>query len=276
MGHAPIGPRARMRAAVLACPGSVISHRSAAALLGIGETAPVVVDLIPTVERGRRIDGIKPHRVPFPGRPEWGYVRGIPVTGLARTIVDLAGVQGEKALRESVERAATERVLDVARVDAVLAHSPRRRGAPCLRRVLGPWRPVSETANHATFRSLFEAKLLPLVDAAGLPLPRFNVPVRTAERTLEVDLLWEQERFVVEADSRKHHGIEVAFERDHRRRRELLAAGYGFLGVTWREAEHEAEEVFNVIRQELTKQEGTPILGSPAGGAAKRGPTLPT
>lgn len=252
VGHTAISARARMRAAALACPGSVISHRSAAALLGFGKAAPAVVDLIPTVERGRRIDGIRPHRVPFPARTQWGYVHGIPVTGVARTIVDLAGSYGERELRESVERAATKRLLDVGGIGAILANGPKRRGAPCLRRILDDWRPVAETAKYATFRSLFEAKLLPLVAAAGLPLPSFNVPVHTAERILEVDLLWERERFVVEADSRKHHGIEVAFERDHRRARELIAAGYGFLGVTWREAEHEPAAVFAVIRQELT------------------------
>jgi very-short-patch-repair endonuclease len=252
VGHAAIGPRARMRAAALACPGAVISHRSAASLLGFGKTAPAVVDLIPGEQRGRKIDGIKPHRVPFPGRSEWGYFHGIPVTSVARTIVDLAGTYGEKELRESVERAATKGVLDIARIEAVLASGPKRRGAPCLRRILADWRPVAEAAKYATFRSLFEAKLLPLVAAAGLPLPRFNAPVQTAERVLEVDLLWDQERFVVEADSRKHHGIEVAFERDHRRARELIAAGYRFLGVTWREVEKEAPAVFEVIRQQLT------------------------
>jgi very-short-patch-repair endonuclease len=268
MGHAAIGPQARMRAAALACPGAVISHRSAAALLGFGRAAPAVVDLIPTVARGRRIAGIKPHRVPFPGRSERGHVGGIPVTSVARTIVDLGGVYGERELGETVERAATKKVLDLAAIYAVLDHGPRRRGAPCLRRALAPWRPVAETAKYATFRSLFEAKLLPLVAAAGLPLPRFNAPVRTAERVLEVDLLWERERFVVEADSRKHHGIEVAFERDHRRARELIATGYGFLGVTWREVETEERAVFSVIQQEIATRGG--------GGAARRGPTLPT
>jgi very-short-patch-repair endonuclease len=216
-----------------------------------------VVDLIPTVERGRRIDGIKPHRVPFPGRSEWGHVHGIPVTSVARTIVDLAGVYGKEELGESVERAATERLLDIAGIDAILATGPKRRGAPCLRRVIDPWRPVAETAKYATFRSLFEAKLLPLIFAAGLPLPRFNAPVHTAERILEVDLFWEQARFVVEADSRKHHGIEVAFDRDHQRVRELIAAHYRVLPVTWREVEKEALAVFEVIRQELAQR--TPV-----------------
>src|SRR6201999_2517871 len=104
--------------------------------------------------------------------------RGIPCTSVARTIVDLAGTYGDAQLRETVERAATARKLDLAAVDAVLAGGPIRRGAPCLRRVLADWRPVAATARYATVRSLFEAKLLPLVAAAGLPMPRLHAPGR--------------------------------------------------------------------------------------------------
>ncbi len=254
VGQSAITLQARMRAAALACPGSVISHRSAAALLGFGKVAPAVVDLIPTEQRGRKIDAIKPHRVPYPARSEWGYVHGIPCTSPARTIVDLAGVYGEAQLREAIERAATEHMLDLAAIEAILANGPRRRGVPCLRKVLAAWRPVAETAKYATFRSLFEAKLLPLIAAARLPSPRVNAPVRTAERVLEVDFLWERERFVVEADSRRHHALEVAFDRDHRRTRELIAANYGVLRVTWREAEQEAPAVFAVLRDELNRR----------------------
>jgi very-short-patch-repair endonuclease len=251
LGQPTVGPRARMRAATLACPGAVISHRSAAALLGLRKVAPAVIDLIPPVEHGRKLDGIKAHRVPFPGPSEVGQVFGIPCTSVARTIVDLAGTHGIDKLREVVEMAATENVLDVAAVDAVLANGPKRRGTPALRSILDEWRPVAETAKYATFRSLFEAKLLPLVAAAQLPLPHFNARVRTAERILEVDLLWPTQKFVVEADSRRHHALEVAFERDHKRTRELLAAGYDVLGVTWREAEREPTEVLAVIRARL-------------------------
>ena len=78
-----------------------------------------------------------------------------------------------------------------------------------------------------------------------------------AERILEVDLLWEPERFVVEADSRRHHAIEVAFERDRRRDRELLAVHYGVLRVTWREVEGESAAVFAAIRGELARRRGS-------------------
>jgi hypothetical protein len=93
-----------------------------------------------------------------------------------------------------------------------------------------------------------------LVAAAGLPLPSFNAPLRTAERIPEVDLLWDHARFVLEADCRKHHAIEVAFDRDHKRTRELIAADYGVLRVTWREAELEAPAVFATLRQELRRR----------------------
>jgi very-short-patch-repair endonuclease len=254
VGQAAITHRARSRAAALACPGAVISHRGAAALLGLREVAPAVVDLIPVEQRGRQIDGIKAHRVPYPGSSEVRYIHGTPCTSVARTVVDLAGTHGEVGLRETVEMAAVKGVLDVKAIEALLAAGPRRRGAPCLRRVLDEWRPVAETAKYATVRSLFEAKLLPLVGAADLPMPRVNAPVRTAERVLEVDLLWEPERFVVEADGRRHHAIEVAFERDRKRDRELLAAGYGVLRITWREAEEEPDAVIAVVQSELERR----------------------
>ncbi|MBS1679080.1 MAG: DUF559 domain-containing protein [Actinobacteria bacterium] len=210
--------------------------------------------MIPPVERGRKIDGIKAHRVPYPTPGEMRRVNGIPCTTVARTIVDVAGSYAIKKPRETVEMAATRGVLDIAAVEDVLENGPRRRGTPALRGVLDEWRPVAETAKYATVRSLFEAKLLPLIAAAGLPMPQVNARVRTAERVLEVDLLWADQRFVVEADSRRHHAIEVAFERDRRRDRELLAAGHQVLRVSWREAEREPDAVLAVVQSELRRR----------------------
>ncbi|HEX3737679.1 MAG TPA: DUF559 domain-containing protein [Solirubrobacterales bacterium] len=273
VGARRINERGRVQAAALAAgDGAVVSHRSAAFLLGIGERSPRVIDLVAPRQRGRKIDGIRIHDVPYPAASELVRVAGIPCTSVARTVVDLAGTYGDKELRETVERAATERLLDLTAIDAVLANGPRRRGAPCLRQVLDDWRPVAETAKYATIRSLFEAKLLPLIAAAGLPLPRINARVHTAERILEVDLLWDRERFVVEADSRRRHGIEVAFERDRRRDRELMAAGYGVLRVTWREVEEEADAVFAALRSELGRRS---LARSDWAGRMAR-PTFPT
>jgi very-short-patch-repair endonuclease len=189
--------------------------------------------------------------VAYPAPHEVRTAYGIPCTTEARVLVDLAGTHGIGELRKAVEMAATLGVLDIAALDAAVAHATRRRGVPMLRTVIEEWRPVAETAKHSTVRSIFEAKLLPLVAAAGLPIPQVNARVPTAERILEVDLLWPDQKLVLEADSRRHHAIEVAFERDHRRSRELIAAGYEVLRVTWREAEAEPHQVLAVLRGRL-------------------------
>jgi Transcriptional regulator, AbiEi antitoxin/Protein of unknown function (DUF559) len=255
VGQPQLGERGRIHAAVLACgPGAVASHRSAAFLLEIGERSPRVVDVIVPGQRGRKVDGIRVHDVPNPAPHELRLVDGILCTSAARTIVDLAGTYGEQDLNETFERAATENRLDLPAIETVLDAVPRRRGAPCLRRVIEGWRPVAETANFADARSLFEVKLLPLVAAAKLPMPLVNAPVRTLERVLEVDLLWPDQRFVVEADSRRHHAIEVAFERDRRRDHELMDIDHTVLRVTWHEAEREPEAVFATVRTQLERR----------------------
>jgi very-short-patch-repair endonuclease len=257
VGSGPLPERGRILAAVLASGrGAVASHRSAAFLLGIGERSPRVIDVISQRQGGRQIDGIRVHSVAYPGRHELVRVHGIVCTNVARTVVDLAGVYGDDGLRGTFERAKANGVLDLGAIEAALASAGKRRGAPALRRVIEEWRPVAETAEHATVRSLFEAKLLPLIAAARLPMPRANASVRTATRTLEVDLLWPTERFVVEADSRPHHATEVAFERDRQRDLDLKAVGYDVLRITWRQVEREPHKVFAVVRSELKRRGG--------------------
>jgi hypothetical protein len=247
-------------AAVLACSAGaesrehgpspaavVVSHRSAGFLLGLVEPLSQVVEITPANQRGRKVDGIRPHFVPFPRPDERDWIDGIPCTGTARTLVDLAAVLGDDSLRAAFERAAAKRVLDLAAVEAVLGQR-RRRGAKRLRVILEEWRPAAELVSDSNLRSPFEARLLPLLAAHEAPLPEVNAPVRVAARTLEVDLLWRAERLVVEADSRRHHGIEVAFERDRKRDRELLDGGYTVIRVTWRQAEREPAEIAASIR----------------------------
>ena len=113
-------------------------------------------------------------------------------------------------------------------------------------------------------RSLFEAKLLPLVAAAGLPMPRINAPVRTAERVLEVDLLWPDERFVVEADSRRHHATEVAFERDRKRDLELLGVELRRPPRHLAARSNAKPKVFAVVRSELERRRPAASNGAAA------------
>ncbi|MEZ5078500.1 MAG: type IV toxin-antitoxin system AbiEi family antitoxin domain-containing protein [Solirubrobacterales bacterium] len=243
VGYARDDRKARMRAATLACgEGTVVSHRSAAALLGLIDRAPVVVDVIAPGSRGRAIDGIRAHRVPLPATSETGTVDGIPCASPARVLVDIAAEVRGRTLRSAFERAAARGVLDVKAVEAIAARPVR--GAAAARRLAGEWRQAAPVAHPGRLKSPLEAMVLPLVVAAGAEPPRVNAPVRLADgTTIEVDFLWPAHRLALEADSRDFHATDVAFERDRRRDRELLRIGYSTLRVTRRQAETEPAAV---------------------------------
>lgn len=252
VGHRRLTERGRLMAAVLACgKGTVVSHRSAGALLKLIDEGPVVIDVIASGSRGRKIDGIRFHRVRPPRLEETGTVAGIPCTSPARTLVDLAGTVGEWRLRSAFDQAAQRRVLDIAAIEASI--DPRRRGMKGLLALVEKWRDAAPlTKTRGKLKSPLEAKVLPLLVQRDLPAPLINAPVEIANGRIEVDFLWREQRFVVEADSRDFHGTAVAFERDRWRDRELMRAGYSVLRVTHKEAEHEAEAVVDTVASRLT------------------------
>lgn len=253
VGHRRIGERGRLMAAVLACgKGTVISHRSAAALLELDDDGPVVIDVIAPGSRGRHIDGIRFHRVRPPRLEETGTVDGIPCTSPARTLVDLAGTVGDWTLRSAFDRAAHKGYLDIAAIEASI--DPRRRGMKGLLALVEKWRAAAPlTKTRGKLKSPLEAKVLPLLARRDIPPPLINAPVEIAKGRIEVDFLWPDQRFVVEADSRAFHDTAMAFERDRRRDRELMRAGYSVLRVTHHQAEHEAEAVAETIASRILR-----------------------
>lgn len=179
-----------------------------------------------------------------------GTVDGIPCTSPSRTFVDLAGTVGSRTLRSCFERAAKKRILDVNGIEASL--DPRRRGEKALRALLDAWRRAAVVSRKKRLKSPLEAKVLPLVLGHGFADPLTNAPVQLAEGQIEVDFLWPDHRFVLEADSRDYHSTEFAFERDRWRDRELLRVGYSTLRVTSLQAESEAEAIADTIAACLT------------------------
>jgi hypothetical protein len=140
VGHATPSRNARLLGATLACgEGSVVSHGTAAALLGIWEYEPRQIDVIAPLQAGRKIAAIYRRHVPPPAPTERWWHEGVPCVSPSRVIVDLAGITREASLRRSVEQAADLGLLNDPEIDAFLA-GPRRRGSPLLRSVLADWR----------------------------------------------------------------------------------------------------------------------------------------
>lgn len=245
VGHRIVGQRGRMLAAYLACgEGTVISHGSAAELTGLWDKQLPVVDVIPPDWSGRKIPGIRWHRVRLPLADEIEVRDRIPCTTPSRILVDMAGRTGWSSMRRLVEQAAILRVLDVEEIDRILARG-RRRGAPRLRAILAPWR--SSLVRRPVLRSRLEARLFPLLIEEGLPVPRSNVKLRVGGERIEADLLWPEQRLVIETDGKETHGTPMAFQRDRKRDQLLVAAGYRTARITWDQVRVEPAAVVNRI-----------------------------
>jgi len=238
-----------MLAAVLACEeGTVLSHGSAAEMLGLRDKRLPVIHVIPPDSSGRKIDEIRWHRVRLPLPDEIEIRDGIPCTIISRTIVDMTGESGWGQLRRLVEQAAIMRQLDVEEIDRILARG-RRRGAPRLRTIIAPWRNTAES--RPLLRSRLEARLLPRLIDEGLPVPQTNVKLSIEGRALEIDLLWENQRLAIETDGEETHATRAAFQRDRWRDQVLTAAGYRTARVTWRQVVDEPTAVVHRIARML-------------------------
>jgi very-short-patch-repair endonuclease len=248
VGHRHLTVHARMLAATLACgEGSVVSHETAAWLLGIHDRRPKEIDVIAPVEVGRKIAGIRRRFVPPPsGREVWRR-HGVAVTSPARTIVDCAGTPDARGVDGLIEGAAVAGLLDVAAIDRVL-DGPPRRGSKKLLHAVAPWR---RYRRGIKLRSRMEAKLLPLLSEAALPIPQTNAKLRLGGKVYEVDFLWRQQKLVVETDGGRFHDNPSAGARDSDRNHALAKAGYRLPRLGWEDLRDRPEQTMREISRLL-------------------------
>jgi very-short-patch-repair endonuclease len=147
--------------------------------------------------------------------------RGIPVTSVERTLVDLAAVLGADDLARACHEAGVRYKTTAAAVEAVLTRRASSPGAGKLRRVL-------RGEVYVTLSKL-ERRFLERLRTAGLPLPETNRPAGG----FRVDCRWPQQRLTVELDSYRYHSSRYAWEQDRRREREARARGDEFRRFTY-------------------------------------------
>jgi hypothetical protein len=234
VGYRSASPLTHAIAAVLVCgPDAVLSHRSAAALWHIGANWPGPVEV--TTRRQRRHDGVIVHRSRTLTPQQTTVHFGIPVTTVARTLIDLGEVLDDRALARAVNDAQIKHRVRLNQVAALLIQHDGRRSQPRLHALL----------NHsdAPTRSVLEDTFLAFVECHALPRPEVNQRVAG----YEVDMLWRRQRLIAELDGRRFHEHSRAFEHDRDKDATLLAAGYRVIRVTWqrlaRQPEREAERL---------------------------------
>jgi very-short-patch-repair endonuclease len=72
----------------------------------------------------------------------------------------------------------------------------------------------------------------------------------------EVDILWEEQRLIVELDGHSYHRTRAAFERDRIRDETLQLAGYRVLRITARRLASEPAAVVATVRSLLERGPG--------------------
>ena len=239
IGHRLLTQDGRWMAAVLAYgPGTVLSHRAAAALWGMRGGTWVEV----TVPSGRRArDGIQVHRAALP-EDERTTHRGIPTTTVPRTLLDLSAVVTKRHLRGALREAEHLRLSDPLSLHDIVARYPRRPGLKAIKALL-----AEASVGARIIRSELEERFQDFLVRAGLPLPQTNVVIEG----YEVDCVWPEQRLIVELDGHASHSPTHAFELDRARDRRLEAAGWRVIRITWRQLEQEPDLVEADLRRLL-------------------------
>lgn len=225
-------------AAVLACgPGAALSFGSAAALWRIereGERTEVSI----ARSRRQRHPGVLAHRPLRLRHPELTVVDDIPVTGPARTLIDLASVLPRRRLEAAVNAADRLDLIDPETLRTRLAGRPEPRGVANLRALL-------DRETFSLTDSELERRFLRLVRRAGLPKPETGVRLNG----FKVDFHWPALGLVVETDGLRYHRTAAQQARDRGRDQAHTAAGLTTLRFTHAQVRYEPKRVAATVRR---------------------------
>lgn len=243
VGHARLRREGHWLAAVLATgPQAVLSHRDAAGLHGLRPANHRRIDVTTTADR-RSTPRIRVHRTRCLDAQDTTVAHGIPVTTVARTLVDLASVVPRDHLVRAVKEAERRNVFDLWEVEAAMARTRGRMGSGhrALRGALEERRALEGSATD----SVLEDAFLRLVRDAHLPIPAANVQAEG----LRVDAVWRSPRIAVELDGWENHRDRQAFERDRERDAVLTAAGWRVVRFTHRQVTARPDGVVETLRR---------------------------
>lgn len=244
MGHEKLTLKGHWMAAVLACgPDALLSHRFALAVWEVQRAESGLVDVIVPGHGGRRGPaGVRVHGAKTLHQRDLAVVDGIPVTSLARSVLDFSSTATGNRIRGVLEKIERMGQYIGRELEDVLGRNPRHRGTKRLKAT------IAELAGPAPWtQSELEDRFLALIRDAGLPEPQMNVIV---EGEL-VDAVWRDQKLVVEIDGYGYHRSRQQFEADRRRDAKLQVAGYRVIRLTQERIDHEPWAVAAQLRKLL-------------------------
>jgi len=187
----------RWMAAALTAPGSVLSHLSAARAWDLTTLRPRFEAVTRPGSGGpRQHGGVLAFRSETLDE-DCTTLRGIPITSVPRTLLDLAGKVSERALARTLREAVRLELTDLDLLGDRLGRYRGRRGARRLAAAIARYAglPLERARSGAEIRAL------EILRAAGRSLPVLNVRVAGEE----ADLSWRGHRLIVEIDGGPFH-----------------------------------------------------------------------
>jgi hypothetical protein len=225
---------------------AVVSHRSAAKLLGLDGIDPNLPEVTVPPQQHPRSPSVIVHRTELPKADRRLWNR-LPVTSAARTIIDLAAVVDVESLAMAVDCAWRRHLVSLEWLERRMREigAQGRAGTRELSRVLRDCR-----ARGQPLDSALEVKLW-FQWPRSLPRP---VPGWIFEHGFgqpgRIDFAFPDQRLAIECDGFQVHSERRCFERDCVRLSRLAALGWRVLHVTWKQLQN-PEEVFQRIAASL-------------------------
>jgi very-short-patch-repair endonuclease len=219
-------------------PGAFICRRSAARLWGLDGVEPGPVDIGVGTGHGPRRAGIA--RLGGLDPVDLTVLDGIPVTSVARTLVDLASIASPLIVERSLECALRRKLLTSAwlRNPGVRPHS---RAGRVLSDIL-TWRPSDGPPTDSDAETLF----VQIARAVGLPPPQRQFRILINGREYRIDFAWAALRLAVEIDGASVHGPR-RLGSDLRRQNHIVLDGWMILRFTWYMVAMEPDGVRRVL-----------------------------
>ncbi len=228
-----------LMAAVLACgPDAVVSHMTAAMLLGIRPIRNGAIHIsVPEDRRPAPRDGIVVHRRTLTAG-ETMLRDGIPVVTPVVALVDLAATESRSRIERAIGEADKLGLTDPEQLRAELDEMPRRPGRARMRAIL-------DRRTFVLTQSELERRLVPIATTAGLGKPQTGVELHG----FVVDFYWPELGLVVETDGLTYHRTPAAQARDRIRDQALTAAGLTVLRFTNEQIRYQPNYVEARLRQ---------------------------
>jgi Transcriptional regulator, AbiEi antitoxin len=247
VGHTNLSSRGECLAAVLAVgPGALLSYYSAGWLWGLWRGSPKPLHVTAFVPRHHPApEGVSRHRARNLVDEDRAMIDWIPVTSVARTLLDLAWKLRGDQLRRVLARAEDLELLDLDAIHAVIERNRGHHGAKRLRHALEIYEPPAYT------RSEFERRFVDHLVASGLPRPATG----WNEVGHELDVYWPDLGFGVELDAYETHGTRDAFERDHDRDLDFTMAGIETIRVSERQFRREPAQIASKVGNLLARRQ---------------------